>query len=95
MERRFRRRIDLGTNVAARNRVHLAVEQTPLLQRDDIDFVEGAEALFGERSGRTQFAGTERRQRPAGLRDQMLDALEALLERHRVAESHALNGMTR
>src|SRR5262249_45891960 len=37
----------------------------------------------------------KRRQRPARLGDQPLDPLEPLLERHRLAESHALDGMSR
>src|SRR5262249_53031512 len=91
----LRRRIDLRTYVAARNRIDLAVEQTPLLQRDDVDFVEGAKALLGERSRRAQLAGAERRQRPAGLGDQPLDPLETLLQRHWAVESPALDSVTR
>src|SRR5262249_1298958 len=95
VDRRFRRWIDLGTHIAARNRIDLAVEQAPFLQRDDIDFVERAKALLGERSRRAQFARTKRRQRPARLGDQPLDPLKPLLERHRGAESHALDAMPR
>src|SRR5262249_62101572 len=87
--------IALGPDIAAPDRIDLAVEQAPFLQRDDIDFVERAKALLGERGRRAQFARTKRRQRPARLDDQPLDPLEPLLERHRRAESHALDGMSR
>src|SRR5262249_30149564 len=43
---RLRRRIDVGTYIAARDWIDLAVEQAPLLQGDHVAFVEGAEALF-------------------------------------------------
>ena len=94
MERRLRRRINLGAHITARNRIDLTVKQAPFLQRDDVDFVEGAKALLGEWSGRAQFAGAERRQRPAGLGDQPLDPLETLLQRHWAVESYALNRIT-
>src|SRR5215472_18555831 len=42
---RLRRRIDLGTHIAARDRIDLAIEQAPLLQGDHVAFVEGAKAL--------------------------------------------------
>src|SRR5205807_9363483 len=95
VKRRRRRRADLRTYVAARDRIDLAVEQAPFLQRDDVDFVEGAKPLLGERSRRAQLAGAERRQRPARLGDQALDTLEALLQRHWASELHALHGVTR
>src|SRR5262245_9257653 len=87
--------MDLRTHIAARNRIDLAIKQAPFLQRDDVDLVEGAKALLGERSRRAQFAGAKRRQRPAGLGDQPLDPLEALLQRHWAVESHALDRVSR
>src|SRR5215510_11946365 len=87
--------MDLRTHIAARNRIDLAVKQAPFLQRDDVDLVEGAKALLGERSRRAQLASAERRQRPAGLGDQPLDSLEALLQRHWAVESHTLDSVTR
>src|SRR5262249_8893882 len=91
VERGLSRRVDLGAHVAARDRIHLSVEQAPLLQRDHVDFVEGAKALLGEGGGRAQFAGAEGRQRAAGCTDDALDACEAFRERHRRTEAHALD----
>ena len=95
MKRRLRRRVDLRTHVAARDRIDLAVEQAPFLQGDHVDFVEGAKALLRERRRRAQFAGAERRQRPPRLGDHSLDALETRFEGHGGAKTHALDGMTR
>ena len=89
VERRLGRRIDRRADIAARHRIGLAVEDRPALQRADVDLVEGGKPAFGEGRGRAQLAGAERRQRPAGRADDLLDAAKALVERHRAAELHA------
>jgi hypothetical protein len=91
MERRLGRRRDLGAHIAARHRIDGAVEQAPVAQRHHVDLVEGAEALLREGRGRAQLAGAERGERAAGRADDAFDAREALRERHRLAEAHALD----
>ena len=81
-----------ATDIAAGDRVHLTV-RTPISERHDIGLVERTKALLGEWCWRTQFAGAERRQGSAGLPDELLDAREALRQRHRRVEPHALNGI--
>src|SRR5262249_3941938 len=95
VQRRLRRRIDGRTDIAARNRVHLAVEQAPFLECHDITLVEFTKALFGKLRGRAQLACAKRRQWPPRPRDQSLDLLKTLLERHEPAQSHALDGVPR
>src|SRR5262249_62311351 len=72
-------------------RIDLAVVNAPLAECHHVDLVEGAKPLLGERRGRAQLAGAERGERPSRLGDDTLDAREALLERHRIAEAHALD----
>ena len=69
MERRLGRRVDLGAHIAARHRIGVAGHHAPFAQRPGIDFVERAEPVLGERRGRAQLAGAERRRaagRPRG-----------------------------
>src|SRR5712691_6290383 len=89
VERWFRRRIDLRAHVAARDRVGPAVEQAPLGERRDIDLVEGAKAVLGERRRRTKLAGAQRRERPAGGADYGRDALEPLRQGYGIPEPDA------
>ena len=95
VERRLGRPADLRTDIGARHRIGLAVEHAPLLQRDDVLPVEFDEAGVGELAGRAQLASAERRQRPAAFANVLLDALEALQQRHRLAELHALDFVSR
>src|SRR3954465_11007367 len=88
MERGLGGWIALGAHIAARDGVDLAVEQAPFLQRDDVDLVEGTKALLGERRGRAQLAGAERRERPAGFLDVALHMREPFPQRQRLAEAH-------
>src|ERR1700738_3581446 len=67
MKTRFRRRIELRTDIAARDRVDAVLHDPPFDQRLDVDFVEGLKTVFREWRGRAQFAGAECRQRPAAL----------------------------
>src|SRR5262245_48496765 len=95
MKRRLRRWGDLRADIAARDRISLAVVDPPLLQRDDVDLFEGTEALLGEWRRRAQLAGAERRERPAGLGDDPFDPLKAMLQWNRRAEAHATDCMAR
>src|SRR6185437_6495408 len=63
VERRLGRRIDLGADIAARDRIGAAIVQTPFGERLDIVLIEFAEALVGERRRRAQFTGAERGER--------------------------------
>src|SRR5438093_13215721 len=56
VERRLRRRVDLRTDIAARDRIGFAVIDAPLRQRLDVVQVEIAESFVGEGGRRTQFA---------------------------------------
>src|SRR5262249_47014829 len=88
-------RVDLGTHIAARDRVHLAVEQAPFFEGEDIDLVERTKTLLGEGRGGAQLAGAERCQRTSGLDDVAFDLLEARLEWDQHVKSHALEHMVR
>src|SRR5690606_21793568 len=65
MKARLPGRVDLGADVAARDRIALAVDDAPLAQHLDIRTIERAKALLGELPRRAQLAGTERGERPA------------------------------
>ena len=78
VQRRLRGRIDGRTDVAARNRVHLAVEQPPFLERHDIALVECAKALLGKLRGRAQLARD-------GVPGQRRDAADAAMASARLA----------
>src|SRR5476651_1245113 len=95
MEGRCRGWRELGTDIAARHGIDAAGHQAPFLQHADIAFVEGLEAFLREGRGRAQLAGTEGLERPPGLLEEALDALEALRKRHRVGELHALDAEAR
>jgi hypothetical protein len=84
---------DLGADVAARDRIGscLLVEDAPAGERGDVNLVEGAEAVIGERRRRPELARAEGRQRPPARLDDLLDALEALHQWHGIAERHALD----
>src|ERR1700750_1711693 len=90
MKTRFRRRIELRTDIAARDRVDVVLHDPPFDQRLDIDFVEGLETLFREWRGRAQLAGAERRQRPARRLDDLRNLLKALAPREHARETHPL-----
>jgi hypothetical protein len=91
VERRFSGRIDLGTDIAARHRIGLAVVHSPFRERLDVVQVEIAESLVGERGRRTQFASAERGQRPARSLDVFCDHLKAFGQRRHPVETHALD----
>ena len=91
VERRLGRRIDLRTDIAARHRIGLAVVNAPFRQRLDVVQVEIAKSLVGECRGRSQFAGAERRQRPARCLNVFCDLRKALGQRHQLVETHPLD----
>jgi hypothetical protein len=80
VERRHCGRINLGTHIAARDRIGVTLHHAPLAQRAGVDLVERPKSILGERGGRAQLAGAECRQRlPCGA-DRLLDARKALGE---------------
>ena len=82
-----------GQGVAAGDRVDVAVHQAPAPQGLDVDGVEVAEALLGERLGRAQLARAERAHRAADRGEVTLDRGEAFSQRHDSVEAHALDAM--
>ncbi len=78
MKSRFGRRVDFRTDIAARDRIHAVPHHPPFDQRFDIGLVESLKTVFRKRRGRTQLAGAERRQRPAGSLDNLRDLFKTL-----------------
>src|SRR6516225_670387 len=84
------RRIDLRAHIAARHRIHLAVEQSPRPQPPHIAFVEGSKILVGKGSWRTQLASAKSGHRSSDGTDKLLGTVEALGEWQRLTKAHAL-----
>src|SRR6185437_1869355 len=88
---RHGRQIDLRAHIAARYRIHVAVDQSPRPQPLYITFVEGTKALLGKGSRRTQFASAKGSHRSSGGADELLSEVEAVRKRQRPTEAHTSN----